>query len=1396
MRNLGLSAANVGTLLGTEPINVIGIRWTPNGSMSYYADKDIPGAAGTILSIGQVSNVIDDNWTQTVSDVAVQLSDPTGELRSLFDEQDVHKVPAVIYQTYADLGLSGIFEITPNGQITTPISYDETSRTISFNISTQVELPEAGFSSESASISRANKDDYKNWPMCFGDVVYVPAAELDTNPTGRLRTAFGNADPLLQLKIDIFANRNQLLTAQYAALVAYDSAVLNLVSPAIQVLQDYIVEIGRQDSILRQITPILERIDRINEAIKKANGDPDRIKDMERLKKQLTDRLDDLGRGINLIIARKETVRDAISGIQYEQQTHSQIFQNMNEIIDQIYENNAELGKLYKTLESQLATMRNSIVIENGHTFPQGEEVSILIKDVKYTGVFDKDVFEITAGPLAKYDRLEVEEGEADRFTLHSDHEAVNLTSMFCLVYADSPNDDGDLTPGYHILRIESQQGLVCKFTQVERRLPDPPETPQYTSGTGISRWAISGFSDTLLTQQNAFPIDDEERRNIITLEDLHAKELLIDIPSTIRVESPVSKYIVDGENIHYIKAASPVILADWLNMVSTEELQAINAEGLVYHETASPVQLHEPTEIYYIANIIESDVVAVHAYKNTPLGQILFRLPSRFYTVHDAVDLNGLTVTAISLKQKLSAYVGLDWADDLYITLRSSVGPRTPDIIEWLLDTYTDYTFTDLTGVNWDNYPMHFARFGRENTLELVKSLAYQARCGLYIKGTEISLIYLSSEGSSVDTINTTDLYMESLKLEVGDTEILATKILAEWRPDYLPDSQRTMVLRHNINKYGTVEKQIDFFAYTDRDLVEKSATFWLIRNANSWKQLSFSTPLTKLALEPFDTITLNIETTAESVSCTAQVIQADYNTESNQIDFKVWLPVKLGTVDVYDLAYPSDVDGAVEFPTQQEIYAGYAGSGLTVEGTIGTIVSGAPYSDNRPLDWGKKFLSDSVDGEPESPIDSGNLFAVEDDIPPEPQNESFYLPPYPEIDTYSTAREQRPVFPLRDAYMGWIVDGGGYNYNVMLHTGQLVPVGCVSADMTAGVLEPGTPVYVITGNRPNEFLMYAKPQIHYTQQVKVRRILDDFLVCEDSVGNDVIVARPLTQWKTSYHNVTSNGWTYKNANTTERYSTRVGESGSQNTIIEYLFNYYNAGDRIVIGYLPYGLTSPINGTTNWIDLNVDGIDWKPFPVIPVTIFETTNRNPIVCRTTAQNYTIQGTLLNKHPNYVVYKNAQAFAVLDQRSRTYALIELKNQAPVIIGKLSQHLGINDSTGKANPHKWFDGIPPKDNEISFQSPYLLEADKGDYVRLEMNDEGTYIAVGIIPSKRERIKFTLTANLTADNTATAATNDEGEAVNVYSELGFEGVIGGEGYAEYDFKNHRYRIYQMVC
>lgn len=88
------------------------------------------------------------------------------------------------------------------------------------------------------------------------------------------------------------------------------------------------------------------------------------------------------------------------------------------------------------------------------------------------------------------------------------------------------------------------------------------------------------------------------------------------------------------------------------------------------------------------------------------------------------------------------------------------------------------------------------------------------------------------------------------------------------------------------------------------------KSAEFWLVRKANTFKILKFKTALHKIRLESFDAVYIDIDPGIVAWGpVVGTVIKAIYNTNDKTIDVEVWLPIRFGEMEVYQFAEPYNV-------------------------------------------------------------------------------------------------------------------------------------------------------------------------------------------------------------------------------------------------------------------------------------------------------------------------------------------------------------------------------------------------------------------------------------------------------------------------------------------------------
>ena len=323
-------------------------------------------------------------------------------------------------------------------------------------------------------------------------------------------------------------------------------------------------------------------------------------------------------------------------------------------------------------------------------------------------------------------------------------------------------------------------------------------------------------------------------------------------------------------------------------------------------------------------------------------------------------------------LNQQLSHILNEGWRDDIYVTFASAIGPNIADIIQYIVTQYTtlacDATSFAHVRSRMAIFPCNFPINDKRNVLQVLQEIAFQARLALWIDNGMVYLKYLAEVPVTDDTITESDIDAEAgIEVEMTSTEELVTKMAVNWHlrhatppstsktieyqqvgighpvgpvsslsydPGNIKDNNYSIVLRHNIRKYLIHEASYDFYIYNQPDIVYKMATFWLIRKANTWKRVQFTTPLHKLNLETFDTVLLNFSHPyVASGSVKAIVESARYDSANNCIHFQCLTPVMAGTSVAYPWFWPADLPQSATWPPAGED-AGSAGPGSGASG------------------------------------------------------------------------------------------------------------------------------------------------------------------------------------------------------------------------------------------------------------------------------------------------------------------------------------------------------------------------------------------------------------------------------------------------------------------------------
>lgn len=353
---------------------------------------------------------------------------------------------------------------------------------------------------------------------------------------------------------------------------------------------------------------------------------------------------------------------------------------------------------------------------------------------------------------------------------------------------------------------------------------------------------------------------------------------------------------------------------------------------GFQFIDPGATVTLFSGSDHTYVANLIDSNpnggsttVLRVKARKKIGSATRLVDVPDSFYRLRN-INWGPYTTTEIVFPKLLST-IDSEWEDDIFVTMKSAVGPDIIEVLEWLIDKYTDFTVnaSSFASVKLDlaGWEANFALLRRGNILDLLRDIAFQARCAIYIKDNEIFIQFLAKRPPIDDIITEADVENNSLSLEHTTTEDLVTKLVANWKFDYAQDEDVKTILRFNVGRYGLKEKEYDFFIYNNEDMVRQASLFWIIRKAQVWRRVKFTTPIHKLQLETFDNIEV-VFNDFSSNNILAHIEKASYNSNDFSISFECWTPVRSGEQIEYDFAFPEDVDIDTFFPLQEDLDSG----------------------------------------------------------------------------------------------------------------------------------------------------------------------------------------------------------------------------------------------------------------------------------------------------------------------------------------------------------------------------------------------------------------------------------------------------------------------------------------
>ena len=245
---------------------------------------------------------------------------------------------------------------------------------------------------------------------------------------------------------------------------------------------------------------------------------------------------------------------------------------------------------------------------------------------------------------------------------------------------------------------------------------------------------------------------------------------------------------------------SDPANIVDDVWVVTTINEDAIASREPVIQqfwiEPGASASLYTGKTKVHIVSVTPGTVLAVRAYKQVAAGLTrLTDVPTDLYSVTTAA-YGTITATQIELPKPLSHILDEGWQDKIYVTFQSSVGPNIADIIEYIVEQYTDLTCDPTTFAHCRTklapFPANFPINERKNVIQTLRDIAFQARCGIWFADGVVYLRYLAEEPTPVDTISESDIDAErGVIVELTPTEELVTKMVINWHLRYATDDR-----------------------------------------------------------------------------------------------------------------------------------------------------------------------------------------------------------------------------------------------------------------------------------------------------------------------------------------------------------------------------------------------------------------------------------------------------------------------------------------------------------------------------------------------------------------------------------------------------------------------------
>ena len=890
--------AELQTKLGREPIIIVEASWSTTLPTSSYADKTFLTIPGKILAISDVDAIVKVSSGGASQAIEITLDDTDGSIKTIMDTHDIYKRPVSIYQAFEGLALTDKFLLF-SGVIATPLKWAEGDRQLSFSVESNIEDQEVGFAPEKGEFEFISDQAVgKAWPLCFGSPLRVPAAKITDRVRGTSLTRYGliTRDDLLSLcersgtvaTAQVAKNALDLIAGAAETNVQTSFENLNQATISLNIfLEGLIFDSPTQEDDLREYAAICYGL-----AISTYQFDTNTVlfqaadQDVTAGETAVQLAIITYNNALLAMPTVPAVIAAALAALLLAQDDLADAQQRKalaeTQILDAA-EEIADFNLLKDNLTESLAQIViTEIIVDGGEDFPQATPVNVIINGAKFNGTFAGEVFTVLDPDLALYMDIQLGPRQND-----------NSNELW-------------ITDSSIILK-----GQYLYFNNAVVHVDNQDETRIFFSPLvySLSGSILLGSFYRKLYDIRLFDEDDSIAETSSILMNRWVEHL---------------EYL---DSVHLIPGEGLPDYASGLTLTNNQDYTI---------EIGDDIYLEGDYKDIYIANLIPSTSISeVLAFRTIDGVRKLLPIPTNYYIIDLNESIANQNATTVRLKRPLTQYSDENWEEQIYVSLTSTVGPNTAEVIKYVVDDWlnlsSDATSFSAVTTALGAYPSHFALLDLREGLELIEDIAFQARCAVYIKESTVYIKYLAAEESAVLALTESEVSFGSFNIEYTEVEKLVTELTAIWQDDYVQidddEEPNKVVLRNNIPKYGLFEQEFNFTIYNIRSLVVKSATFWMIRFSNVWKILNCSVSLDTLEVETFDQVDLTFANNLiASGTVKGVVLSAAYNSDDQSIGLKIQSPVQSGQLTAHSLFYPATAGAGVEYPTSFDPYAGGA--------------------------------------------------------------------------------------------------------------------------------------------------------------------------------------------------------------------------------------------------------------------------------------------------------------------------------------------------------------------------------------------------------------------------------------------------------------------------------------